>query len=268
MAVGNRGERAMSGTARRFFAVSVVLALIAGWAATIAGAATGVASGTPTDVNLFGWASKPGGFSENWPEGIGLFGLGFFGALVTVYLFLGESLPSMGGKAEYGFMQAELTDLKKRRDRSFAVRERYASGDPTVSKVQWEAEGAVYEELASAISNLEDRASKERRRLFALGFPIYLVLGGFFAAAVAANPLQALVVGFGWTSIADRFGLRRELEVRGAAVKDQVTKLENQGAKAQSDLDRCRAENALLQAQVESLRQAIQRLALGEDDST
>lgn len=48
----------------------------------------------------------------------------------------------------------------------------------------------------------------------ALGIPMYVVLGGIIATAVAETIPQAILSGFAWTAIIDRMGLRREMDVR------------------------------------------------------
>lgn len=65
--------------------------------------------------------------------------------------------------------------------------------------------------------------SSERRRLIATAVPLYLLLGGFFASALATTVLQALFVGFGWTAIAVRAGLKRDQE---QAKKQRESELE------------------------------------------
>jgi uncharacterized protein YlxW (UPF0749 family) len=72
--------------------------------------------------------------------------------------------------------------------------------------------------------------TSERWRLFTLGFPLYVVLGGFFALAFARDVFQALLIGFGWTAVADRFGLSREEAVRREFRDKQIEELRQQAA--------------------------------------
>src|SRR6266850_8389726 len=119
----------------------LVVAAVAVFVVIALGAGTGAQSPSPTtepspgsdflgsiSPTIFPWAAKPGGATGNWLEGL-VFGLvGVVGALVTVYLFLGDFLPSMGGKAEYEALRLEIADLEKRRDKLLTLRERFARG--------------------------------------------------------------------------------------------------------------------------------------------
>jgi hypothetical protein len=180
-----------------------------------------------------------------------------FGALVTVYLFVGELLPSMGGKAEYEQMKNQSDDLRKRRDAALTVRERFAAGDTTITNERYVAEGEVIADIDSELTRLDARTSSERWRLFLLGFPIYLLLGGFFAAALALDWPQALFIGFAWTAVADRLGLQRELSTRKQIVEAGLTKVEAQGVETARQLAGAERENTQLRDHVATL----QRLA-------
>ncbi len=233
-------------------------------------AATGAAgspdgsSTTTTEANLpeiFPWASKPGGFQSNWPEGLANFVLGMAGALVTVYLFLGDFLPSMGGKAEYELMKTELDDLKKRRGRTLVERERFAKGEVELTAERLAAEDSLTEDLDRTIDRLEAQVNRERWRLFLIGFPIYIVLGGFFAAAFALNFLQAVLIGFGWTAVADRIGLQKEIDVKRQLREDQVAKLESQALESARDVARLQEDKRKLEVERDALTVAAARSA-------
>jgi cell division protein FtsB len=192
------------------------------------GASTGQAAnqGGAADV-IFPWAQ--GGALENWVQGLVRFLLGVIGALVTAYLFLGEFLPSMGGKVEVELQKNELDDLKKRRNDILALLEAHVKGDDKISTERVEAAKGLFLDFDTTIGRIEAEMTKERWRLFRIGFPIYVLLGGFFAAAFATNLLQALLIGFGWTAVADRFGLKKEQDVRKQKKDEQIDKLERQG---------------------------------------
>jgi hypothetical protein len=230
--------------------------LVAIWATSAM--AADVAESTHNLQDFFPWASKPGGFAGNWPEGLAHFGIGLAGALVTVYLFLGEFLPSMGGKAEYELMRHELSDLKKRKDRALTELERYAKGESALSAERREAEQHLSDDLEADIERLEHKITRERWRLLGLGIPMYLLLGGFFASALAVNPIQAMAIGFGWTAIADRFGLQKELQEKSKIGQDQLNRLESQALTAAKEVSTLRTENT-------NLRKAIETTVLGPE---
>jgi hypothetical protein len=160
--------------------------------------------------NFFPWSSDEG-FSSNFLSGLGLALLGVFGALVTIYLFLGEFLPSMGGKAEYEAIGLELEDLVNRRDKQLAPRERFTRDSHPMDTEQRDEAAKLTQDLNGIIQSKEKAAQKVKRELVAMGFPLYVLLGGAFAVLLASNAPQALLIGFGWTAVVDRFGLKREL---------------------------------------------------------
>jgi hypothetical protein len=172
-------------------------------------------AGKPTV--LFYW------YPDDWGEGGLFFLLGLAGALVTVYLFVGEMLPAMGGRAEYERTRVALDYFVERRNEIIRLRDdvlqgRKEVGKPLTDVAQRQAERQLHltalnelsDDLQKVTELLEGRLRSERWRLFAVGFPIYLVLGGFFAAAFAQSFLEAVIIGFGWTIVADRLGMKRQ----------------------------------------------------------
>jgi hypothetical protein len=195
----------------------------------------------PTRVTVFPWATS-GGFDDNWLQGLGLALLGLIGALVTVYLFLGDFLPSMGGKGEYEVGKLELDELVEERDAQLALRKDYAGGKGKTTEQQLRASEALTGSLDTAIAQRESALTQQRRRLVAIGMPIYLILGGAFAVLFASNLLQAILIGFGWTAVADRLGLNKELEARGAKRDEVIAELKEKAKTAgQAELDRAEA---------------------------
>lgn len=203
---------------------------------------------------FFPWA-RSGGFGANWAEGIGFAALGIIGALVTVYFLLGSFLPSMGGKAEYDETRVELEDLIGRRDAQLAIRERFARGEmPALPPAQLAEADRLTAELTAAVDKKADLLEKQRRGLQLVGFPLYVVLGAAFAVLFATNALQALLIGFGWTAIADRVGLGKELDVKATRREVQIAKLQREaegGVQARSEVEALRARNLLLEQSAE-----------------
>jgi hypothetical protein len=186
--------------------------------------ADGEDDGVTNDV-LFPWVEK-GGFSQNWWQGLGYALLGLLGAMVTIYLFLGESLPSMGGKADYDALRVELEDFKERREKNLRAREEFARDESDeISAERRRTQDALAVEYDTTISRLEAQLVKERWALYLMGFPIYLLLGGAFAVLLATNALQAILIGFGWTALADRMGLKREIATKQEAKDKELAKL-------------------------------------------
>jgi hypothetical protein len=194
---------------------------------------------------FFPWV-KSGGFRDNWLEGLGFFGLGILGALVTVYLLLGDFLPSMGGKAEYEELKLELADLTQRRDKQLQIRERFSRGDgPAITDEQLAAADKLTGDLSIAIGQKETELRNRKRSLQALGLPLYVLLGGGFAVLFATTELQAILIGFGWTALADRIGLGKELNAKTSTREQEVQKLREgaeRGVTAQGELEAARAQ--------------------------
>jgi len=69
---------------------------------------------------------------------------------------------------------------------------------------------------------LRDDLRSDMRQQFALAATLYVVLGAFFAAALAQDLLQALVIGAGWTAYLGAFGLKRDYAER-KLIKDKAT---------------------------------------------
>lgn len=194
--------------------------------------------------NFFPWSDQTG-FSANWLSGLGLALLGVFGALVTIYLFLGEFLPSMGGKAEYEAIGLELEDLVNRRDKQLAPRERFTRDGHPMSPEERNEAAKLTNDLNGIIEGKEKAARKVKRELVAVGFPLYVLLGGAFAVLLAANAPQALLIGFGWTAVVDRFGLKRELGEKSRKRDNASVKLvdeANEAALTKAKLAKVQAE--------------------------
>jgi hypothetical protein len=239
-----------------------LLGLLAASAYALPDARTAVASATTeaTDA-VFPWVES-GGVEDNWLEGLGFALLGLVGALVTIYLFLGDFLPSMGGKAEYDLLKLEISGLEQRRNRQLELRESYSSGDKSVSQERLRVAERLSDDLAAAISEKQAEASSQRRSLLALGLPIYVVLGAGFAVLFATNLLQAILFGFGWTAVAERFGMKRELDEKSKARDQKLEGIvaqaeESQDAKRQ--LETAQSEREALRASVAALTAALGR---------
>ena len=180
---------------------------------------------------FFPWATN-GGVSDNLLTGLGFAALGIAGALILIFGLLGSYLPSMGGKAEYDALQVEIKALAERRDKQLASRERFVrDGEDPGAERRQEAAGLT-DDLSRVIESKEEEARRKYRQALSLGIPIYVLVGGALAVLVASNALQALLIGFAWTSIADRLGLKREQTEKKTINNANVEKLENAAAEA------------------------------------
>lgn len=181
---------------------------------------------------LFPWADD-GGFDDNWLTGLGLAALGILGALVTVFFFVGSFLPSMGGKAEYERLRLEIEELTRRRDQQLGSREEYVRDGASLSAEAREEATRLTENLNGIIEHKEEMARRRLGGMVALGFPVYVALGGAFAVLAASTAVQALLIGFGWTAVAERFGLKREEEKKKEVRDEESAKLAKEAKKSE-----------------------------------
>lgn len=159
-------------------------------------------------ANLFAWARTT---PPDWAGGALLAGLGLVGALVTMFGLIGGAVPGTAGQAK---MDADANRL----DRLYKRLEELTSA----AKIDAGAVGA----LENSINNLRDDLRAERWRQFGIAAALYSLLGAFFAAALAQDMLQALVIGAGWTVYMGNFGLKQDHEERSSQKDAALDQLE------------------------------------------
>jgi hypothetical protein len=209
---------------------------------------------------LFPWAARVGGLATNWPEGLLYAALGTIGALLTVYLFAGDLLPSMGGRARLALMQIDIDDFRRRRRDALDALTRCASSPTSCDAATVAGWTMLANTSAAEIARIEGTLNSERARLVATGVPLYLILGGFFAAALASTALQALFVGFGWTAIADRAGLKRDQEASKKEKDEAADRFVQTMAAKDQDLTQLRDASQQVQREKQALAAANLRL--------
>ena len=218
------------------------------------------------NVELFGWAEAEGGFTDNWDTGLALALVGILGAAIAVFLVLGEPLPSAGSKAEYDLLGEELEEYQQALARTFALREMALTGPgPVVPPERLAQIDALTDDLSRQVENVRRARQQLRRMLIGLGVPLYLVIGAAIASAVADDLVQALVVGFGWTAVADRFGLRNELAVKktqrsalAQAFDEQRAAQAARATEAEAEANELRAQIATKDAMIATLTREIE----------
>jgi hypothetical protein len=193
----------------------------------------------PTRIAIFPWVTS-GGFDENWKEGLGLAALGLVGAIVLLFVSFGDFLPAMGGKADYLARKAELDELVEQRSAQFALREKYVSGGAETTPEREAASAALTDDLETAIQQMQREVAHERNRLLWTGMVMYALLGAAFAVLFSSNALQALLIGFGWTAVAERLGLRSELADRSDNRQKAIEELREDAQRAVDDAEKAR----------------------------
>ncbi|MEZ4553638.1 MAG: hypothetical protein R3B59_06990 [Dehalococcoidia bacterium] len=213
-------------------------------------------------IGLFAWAFEDGGFSNNYLRGLVLYLLGTVGALIAVYSTLGDFLPSMG-RGAYDLQKAEADEHRRTRDALLEARRAYVERkeDPPADLA------ALSDDFVALVTREDQALARQRSRLIAMAVPLYVLLGGFVAAAIASSLTLALAVGFGWTAVLDRIGLGRELAKTAPERVQAVEQLQRETQTARADATALTAANQRLVKQhaqmsarynelVESYRQA------------
>jgi hypothetical protein len=163
------------------------------------GAAQDNPNGIPTQIttsDLFTWLmTNP----PNLATGAIFLILGFIGALVAIFGLIGSVVPGTNGKATLEIQITRLETEEKRLDQLINDDET----NPELLKA-----------VEIAVNNIRDDITQERRKQFNQAACIYLILGAFFAAMLATNMLQAIVIGFGWTAVIGVLGLKNDQEYR------------------------------------------------------
>jgi hypothetical protein len=210
-----------------------------------------IAFASVTSDLFFPWAES-GGLGDNFDEGLGFALIGLVGAMVTAYFAVGGFLPSTGGKADYDALEAEIDDLNDRLEEVTAVGEGFAKQGGQISQERRDEADRVAQRLLLRISETQGRAERLKRSLLIRALPFYLVVGATFAVLFAQNLAQALLIGFAWTAVAERFGLKRELEKRSEHRGQDIDKLERAAQEGEAAIGRLRAtENALTEVRSE-----------------
>lgn len=154
-------------------------------------------------ADLFPWARTT---PPDWRRGALFAGLGFVGALVTIFGLIGGAVPGTAG-------QAKIDADTERLDRMSQRLEDLISASPS--------DPAAITAVENTVNNLRDDLRAERWRQFGIATVLYAVLGAFFSALLAQDMLQALVIGAGWTGLLGSLGLKRDYAER-KVVKDAV----------------------------------------------
>ena len=153
--------------------------------------------------DLFPWARTT---PPDWRRGALFAGLGFVGALVTIFGLIGGAVPGTAGQAKIDADTERLDRMSQRLEELIGA----SPSDP-----------AAITAVENTVNNLRDDLRAERWRQFGIATALYAVLGAFFSLLLAQDILQALVIGAGWTGFLGSLGLKKDYAER-KATKDTV----------------------------------------------
>lgn len=162
-----------------------------------------------TNINILSWSKKN---PIDWSSGV-IFALsGLIGALVTIFGLIGTAVPGTAGQVSIEEDCDRLRSLCQKQD--IVLKE---TGNINVNEADI---------LQKAVGDLRDDISKERWRQFGIAAFMYAVIGAFFAAFLAQDALQALMIGAGWTGVMGSLGLKRDYEERSSKKNNAINELQ------------------------------------------
>lgn len=167
-----------------------------------------------TSINILQW------FPGDPVSGLIFFILGVVGAAVIVFLSLGTSLPGINTRVSISNLEVEIDSDKKERDQLW--NEWKNTKDNSLQK--------QLELLESRITYNQNRLDSEKKYLERASIALYLPIGGAFATLLAADFIQALAIGAGWTGLIAMIGIKRE---EGVATKEKERESSDMNMKRQ-----------------------------------
>lgn len=162
-----------------------------------------VAQHSATNISVLSWAKTPQGI--DWFSGIALALTGFIGALVTIFFLIGGVVPNTAGQVEIDYQNEQLKFYEDKLKETVSV-------EP--------CDAAKAGQLVTIVDNLRNSLNSERWHQFTLAALIYVIIGAFFAAFLAQDILQVLVIGAGWTGYIGSLGLKQDADERGSRKND------------------------------------------------
>lgn len=179
-------------------------------------------TGIPTKIvvsDMFTWlyTSPP-----NFVVGAIYLILGFIGALAAIFGLVGDAIPGTNGKA--------LLEVRSKRLEAEEQVLDLMIKDPNVKPEKLTA-------INDAVNTIRDDLNQDKRRQFNQAAIIYLILGAFFAAMLATNMLQAIVIGFGWTAVIGVLGLNSDNSYRKSQKDEAIDDLEKEKAELVKNQD-------------------------------
>ncbi len=203
---------------------------------------------------------ESGGFADNVGEGIAFAVVGLVGSMVTAYYAAGGFLPSTSGKAEYEALEFERADLRERFDASMAI----ATDEADVAAERRDAALKSAEVLKQRLDAVTSEAAALKRSILGRALPFYLLIGSAFAVMFAENLAQALLIGFAWTLLAERFGMKNEQETKEKVRKDDIEKIEREakaGERHRKEAIEAKAEARAKQEKLDATETALKTIS-------
>jgi hypothetical protein len=159
-----------------------------------------------TTINLFSWYES----GPDWELGLLLASLGLAGSLATVFTLVRGAIPGSPGQ---GRIDTDAIRLEKLYGRLEDMLDDSPMQAPMVKA------------LEATINNLRDDLRKERWRQYFVASLVYALGGALFAAALARDMTQAIVIGAGWTSFLGAVGIKSDTMFRFDVKDGAIDKL-------------------------------------------
>jgi hypothetical protein len=220
---------------KRLFVTLILTAALSFMLPAIALAALAQDQTPPQQVpvgNLFTWFTQD---PPNYRDGILFLILGALGALATMYAAVGGVMPGTAGKDELDRRQRAL-DVARNLETTLQQKVDALNSLPALDPANENKLNRYREDLARAqdrSDGLEKQLNSEKWRQFIIACIFYLPLGGGFAAALAQDLVQALIIGAGWPTVWASYQLTNQvtkLNQNIADVEKENTLLREQGA--------------------------------------
>lgn len=144
------------------------------------------------------WAAKHGGLSGNWTAGLALFACGIVGAAITIFVSEAEYLPRIGEGARVKKAAQQRDEIKASLDSAMQDRRALIENYPTSERLPPVERWCDFLEGQLKWS---DKSLARQRKALTWKLPLYVLLGGVVAVALAPTYLLAGVVGLAWPAV-------------------------------------------------------------------
>lgn len=157
--------------------------------------ATAIAGTNAVSIDILKWFQ-----AGDWASGIIFFILGALGAAIIVYLSLNTSLPGLNTSVNIRKLETEIASDKKEQEQLWK----------DWKKGKEESVAKQLERLDNRIEKDENRLEVEKKYLQRTSIALYIPIGAAVSTLLAADFIQAIAFGAGWTGLVSMIGITRQ----------------------------------------------------------